>query len=464
MRFKRLARPLATVAIGLGLVGVQLASTGAAGASTHDHHAAYTCSGGNIPAGHYESVIVTGVCYTPSGNVWIEHSLIVKPGALLDAVTPGDPTSGTPVVPATVNVGGNVWVGKGGVLLLGCSPNIACGNPPGISFDHIGGNLTAVGAQGVVLHSVSVEGNVLVWGGGGGAAADTCAAQTPGNPVNTGLEPWSLDASLYFTPVYTDIEDSTIGGNLKIAGLDSCYLATLRTEVWGNAQFINNAFGDPDATEIGSNFIGGFLGCQHNNPAPQYGDGGSAPSIVEHHAYGQCAFSVTMPNPGPLAGGPGINEHISVPAWSLSTYHATYGSTPAFSLPPVTTSSGDTLNANLYNFTLTSTGLSGTGTYDSTKPPGSTGAAILSTTYPDGWTSFEGYLNCACSFGGQTGSVQIRIYGSTSPSGKTFGTFVVASGGALSPGSLSTLAGYGTFTSKGAAAGTLKVTEHVAIT
>jgi len=218
MRLTRLARPLATVAIGLGLVGVQLASTGAAGASTHDHHAAYTCSGGNIPAGHYESVIVTGVCYTPSGNVWIEHSLIVKPGALLDAVTPGDPTSGTPVVPATVNVGGNVWVGKGGVLLLGCSPNIACGNPPGISFDHIGGNLTAVGAQGVVLHSVSVEGNVLVWGGGGGAAADTCAAQTPGNPVNTGLEPWSLDASLYFTPVYTDIEDSSIGGISRSPG------------------------------------------------------------------------------------------------------------------------------------------------------------------------------------------------------------------------------------------------------
>ena len=252
--------------------------------------------------------------------------------------------------------------------------------------------------------------------------------------------------------------------NLKIAGLDSCYLGTLRNEIWGNAQFINNSFGDPDATEIDSNRFDGFLGCQNNTPAPQFGDGGSASNIVEHHAYGQCAFSVTMPNPGPLAGGPGINEHISVPEWSLATYHATYSATTAFSLAPVTTSSGDTLNASISNFTLTSGGLSGSGTYDSTKPIGSTGAVILSTTYPDGWTNFQGYLNCACSFGGQSGNVQIRVYGSTSPSGKTLGTFVVASGGALSPGSLSTLAGDGSFTSKGAAAGTLKIIEHVAIT
>ena len=299
MTITRLARPFATVAIGLGLVVAQLAGASAASASTHGHHAEYTCSGGNIPSGHYESIVVTGLCYIPSGVVWIEHGLVVKPGALLDAVTPGDPTSGAPVVPATVNVRGNVWVDKGAVLLLGCSPAIACGNPPGITLDHVGGDITAVGAQGVVLHSVQVGGNVRILGGGGGTAADTCAVQMPGNPVNAALVPWSQDASLYFTPVYTDIEDSSIAGNVKVVGMDSCYLGFLRNEVWGNAQFVNNSYGDPDATEIGSSFIGGFLGCKNNIPAPQFGDGGAAPSTVGEGAYGQCAFSVQAPNPGP---------------------------------------------------------------------------------------------------------------------------------------------------------------------
>ena len=494
MKIGRVAKTLSTVGVGLGLVAVQFAGAGIASASSrpvtssqghfssggpfshfghrgHHHgrghfdgHGTYVCTSGDIPAGSYKSVTVTGVCYTPSGNVWIKHDLSIAPGALLDAVTPGDPTSGTPVVPATVDVGGNVWVGKGAALLFGCSPNIACSNPPGISYDEIDGNLTADGAQGVVVHSAWIRGNVTLNGGGGGAAADTCNAQDPSKPTDTTLVPWSLDPSLAFTPVYSDFEDTSIGGNLKIMNLDSCWLATLRVQLGGNYTLSGNKMGDPDAMEVGSNVIDGKMSCDANSPAVQFGDGGAAPSVVRHKATGQCDFSVTVPNPSADAGGPGVAEHVSVSAKSLSTSTASYTSTEGAALPPVTTSSGDVINASLDSFVLSGAGLTGSGTYDPTKDPGTTGAAILSTTFPNGWSSFTGFLTCDCSFGGQSGTVAIRVYGTTSPSGATQGTFLVVSGGGLAPGSLSTLAAYGSFTSKGQPDGTLAVTEHAAIT
>src|ERR1700722_1872577 len=111
-------------AVSFVLLGV-LAGANAAGAATAHPSSAYNCSGGNIPPGTYTSIDVTGVCYMPAGNIFVEKNLVVKAGALLDAVTPGDPPA-HPLVPARVLVGGNVSVGHGAVLLLGCSPNISC--------------------------------------------------------------------------------------------------------------------------------------------------------------------------------------------------------------------------------------------------------------------------------------------------------------------------------------------------
>src|ERR1700758_2856628 len=66
---------------------------------------ACACPGGNVPAGTYQSIRVTGVCFMPAGTVAVRGNLTIAPGALLDAVTPGDP-SASPVVPATVLIGG----------------------------------------------------------------------------------------------------------------------------------------------------------------------------------------------------------------------------------------------------------------------------------------------------------------------------------------------------------------------
>jgi hypothetical protein len=440
----------------------------------------YTCYAGTIPPGNYTNLLVAGICYTPFGNVTVKDNVTVAPGALLDAVAPGDPTSGPPVVPATVSVGGNIYVGKGGVLLLGCSPNISCGGAtPGISFDHVRGSIDAFGAQGVVLHSVSVGGNVTVLGGGGGAAADTCNAQPPPPaPPVANLKPWSEDPNLIFTPVYTDVEDSSIGGNYTVNGLDSCWLGSLRNEIGGGTTFIGNTFGDPDAMEVGNNVINGNFTCYQNSPAPQFGEG-AAPDIVAGNGFGQCGFDVVLQNPAQeaiellgLEPAVGVSEHFVVSTRSLGTYYGTHGVTTVGSLGPpaspltypVITQAGDAVIAEVNNFTLSGEGITGTADYTGGPPGQSPGEAFLATAYPDGSASFVAYDNCpACSFDGQTGQVTLRAYGTISPSGFLTGTFIITSSGAvLPPGasapSLTTLTGYGSFSGTGS---TVNLVEHL---
>ena len=403
----------------------------------------YTCTGGNVPPGTYSSIRITGVCYMPAGTIVVRGNLAVAPGALLDAVTPGDPPA-SPVVPATVLIGGNVFVGKGAVLLFGCSPNISCGSPPGISFDRIRGNLTAIGAQGVVVHSASIGGSASLLGGGGGAAAKTCNAQSPGTPPIADLEPWSQDPNLDQTPVYSDFEDSSIGGNLTVAGLTSCWLGSVRNQVRGNGTFGRQHHGrprrhrDPQQShgrqhDLPEQFAGGPVRRRRLGPEP-----GREVGI------GECGFNVVLPNPAPEAGeGPGTPEHIAVSLRSLKTYFGTHTATFVDQAESVKTTSGYTITAVLNDFTLKGTGLTGSGTATPSTLPAPSGDAVLSTVYPDGSSSFIAYDSCdSCSFGGQTGTTTLRFYGTTSANGVTHGTFLVTFGGAVPSGELQTLAGW----------------------
>jgi len=414
----------------------------------------YVCTGSDsfVPPGTYSSMIISGVCYMPAGTITVLGNLDVSPGALLDAVTPGDPGA-VHVVPATVDVGGNINVGTGGVLLLGCSPNISCTDPPGISYDQVDGNLTADGALGVVVHSATIDGNVSLDGGGDGIAGGAACAADPA--------PWSGDANLDGTPVYTDFEDTSIGGNLNISDLESCWLGSLRDQVAGNATFSGNTMGDPDAMEIDNNLIGKDMTCGTNEPAVQYGDSGAAPNMVGQAATGECAFSVILPNPAPEAGeGPGVPTHITVSTGSMATYTGTHTVTKLVGSRSFgVTVSGNTLDAELNDVTLSGTGLTGTINVKPGSTLGSTGESVLMTVFPGGTESFTAYDACNCSFEGQSGGVSIRAYGTVSASGKITGTFLVSGG--LS--GLATLAGYGTFTSAGQATGTLKLSEHLDI-
>jgi hypothetical protein len=62
-----------------------IATAGAASAQPVQTSRTYVCTGGNIPAGTYGSIIVKGVCYMPAGTVVIKHDLIIGPKALLAA-------------------------------------------------------------------------------------------------------------------------------------------------------------------------------------------------------------------------------------------------------------------------------------------------------------------------------------------------------------------------------------------
>ena len=150
----------------------------------------------------------------------------------------------------------------------------------------------------------------------------------------------------------------------------------------------------------------------------------------------------------------------------LKTYFGTHTATPVGpALESVTTEAGNAIVAQLYNFTLKGRGLVGTGTYNGGPPGQSPGEAVLSTVYPNGADSFTAFDNCdKCSFHGQTGSVTLRAYGTTSRKGLTTGTFLITSNGTILPSStsrvpgLATLVGYGTFWGYGA---TVHIIEHL---
>jgi|HubBroStandDraft_1064217.scaffolds.fasta_scaffold02862_4 hypothetical protein len=462
--FARLA--IGAAAALLGPVIAPVLMTSAVSAAPLGGGGPYTCTGGNIHPGTYRSMLITGLCYMKTGTIVIRRDLTVGPGALLDAgASPGDPSS-KPVVTATVRIGGSVFVDKGAVLVLGCGPTLLSICPHGVTFDSIGGNLTAVGALADVVHYTAISGNVTVAGGGGGAAGGANSSGCFNTKVYPIPKPWSEDKALVKqVPEFTVFEDGTVGGNLSVTGVRTCWMGVMRIEVRGSLTYSRNISSDPDGNEVNNNLMGANITCLRDDPATQFGDSSNAPNLAAGHAIGECGFSVVLPNPAPEAGeGPGIPEHLTVRTGSLKTYYGTHTATRLKSSPPVRTESGYTITFALNNIVLAGAGLIG-----STRPPA--GEQVISTVYPNGSKSFFVYDVCKCSLGGQQGVAVIVFYGTTSPHGLTHGTFLFGSGGAVpllsgqkSNGALATLAGWGTFTSAGQRAGTWKLVEHLRIT
>jgi hypothetical protein len=429
--------------------GVVVGTQAAGAAAPTSGAKAYTCDGsggGIVPPGTYRSVNITGVCYVPAGAVTILDNLSIAPGALLDAAaTLGDPVA-SHILPGTVVVDGNVTVGVGAVLALGCSPAGGC---HGVTYDRIGGNLNAVGAQAVLVQAVAIGGNATVLGGGGGVVggpgSNGCFSPKAKIPA-----PWSRDPQLIAppngSPQYTDFEDSTIGGNFKVIGVQSCYVASFRDVVGGNVTFSGNATSDSDGSELATNLVGGNLICQGNAPAVQYGDSGATSNIVSGRAAGECGFNVVLPNGT-------TNEHISVPASRLGTDAGTHRQVSSNTMSLGTTVAGDQLTESMNTVDLQGSGLVG-----KSQPE-----MEVATVHPDGSGSFLAEDPCSCSFHGHQGSVTVEAYGSASASGVVTGRFLIVSGGSANLG-LATLAGWGTFTSVGQRPGTVALVEHLAMT
>ncbi|MGO8981969.1 MAG: hypothetical protein ACLPS1_28960 [Streptosporangiaceae bacterium] len=297
---------LLAVLVALATAGM-LGGAGIASAATAGHgpHGSSVCAGTpkspGVLTGYHRSVLVTGTCVVNAGPAYVRRDVSVAPGGtLLAAFALNDRTGHGS---SSLRVGGNVFVGSGGTLILGCeAAHFACiddpnqKNPTLNSSDSVGASIVASQALGVVVHNSWIGNSVLQSGGGGGV---TC---TPSGPF-----------AQFKSPVYSDYEDNWIGGNLSITGLQSCWLGSLRDKVRGSAQVSWNTMADPDAMEINSNVVLGNLWCTSNSPAVQFGDSMGTPNRVGRFAFGQCGFHVLKPNPAPTSTTPaGPLEHISV--------------------------------------------------------------------------------------------------------------------------------------------------------
>jgi hypothetical protein len=219
-----------------------------------------TCSGGPIAAGAYTSLTVTGNCTFTPGALTISGNLVVAPGAILN-----DHVASSGGV--TVHVGGNVLVGKGGVVGLGNYNPV----PPHTSAV-VDGNVIADQPQTLYLGGMTIHGNLISSGGSG-----------PGRNF--------------------PIKDDRIDGNVILHGWSGLWFGLIRTSVGGNVSIARMAGtqtglpGTPfegilDSTEVVSNTIGGNLICLANTPSAQIGDAageGGGPNTVGGHKLGECA-------------------------------------------------------------------------------------------------------------------------------------------------------------------------------
>jgi hypothetical protein len=235
--------------------------------------AALVCSGGAIAAGTYSSITVTGRCFTPSGTITDTGNLTVKSFALLADVTP------TPnALPATIKVTGNVVVNAYGILLLGCGPHSGCATP---TAGTIGGSLTSVGGSALIVHNETI-GGLVKWDTAGGGRTCDPAKQFNG----TGGAG---------NPLYLDLEDSTVAGNVTVVNSASCWLGVERNNIGGSMSIIRNVMADPDANEILDNHVTGNLACNGNVPAVQFGDSAMhLPNQVHGTAKGECVAPISV--------------------------------------------------------------------------------------------------------------------------------------------------------------------------
>lgn len=225
-------------------------------------------SAGTALSGNHGNLVVTGNAYVAGGtSLNVNGNLTIAPGACLDAFTLG-----------TVKVTGGVYVGKGAILALGCSPGAIGPEPPcgtTTTDDYVGGSILASQPWTMYLTAVTVGGSVSSFGGGPGPTFD----------------PY----------VNFPIKENVIGGDLLVSGWQGAWFGVLRNEVYGDARLINNvgvtvSEGRPDSTEIATNVVQGNLLCYGNSPAAQFGDSGGAPNEVGGFASGQCAFNLMLPD------------------------------------------------------------------------------------------------------------------------------------------------------------------------
>jgi hypothetical protein len=193
-------------------------------------------------------------------------------------------------------------VRAGAVAVLGCIPSsFACRDDPNQNQPTLSSHLT-VGldvrsnlALGVIVHNFSVGGDVIQTGGGGGR---NCTPQ-------------GFFAAVGF-PVFSAYEDGSVGGDVRISSVQSCWMGLARLKVGNTVVMHFNKLADPDAIEILANNIKGNLICRGNSRTWDSSEGAShglfpripEPNTVGRNRMGQCVLSSPTKPGGPHGPGP----------------------------------------------------------------------------------------------------------------------------------------------------------------
>lgn len=253
----RSLRYLATTAVA-GVVGLVAVGSGAVAAGP----GSATCSGGTIAAGTYSRLTVIGVCWFSGGTVTVTGNVVVAPGASLNDHAASPLTA--------IHVGGNVLVGRGGIVGLGTY------NPFAAHDSVVDGNVIANQPLSLYISFTTIHGNLISQGGGGGVTGEFRNFPTKDNIIdgNAVIEGW--------TGGWIGFIRNQVGGNVVFSGNTSVINGLVDPPVPGQV--------DSDSSEIMTNVVSRNLICQGNTPAAQVNpDDGGQPNDVGGQKIGQCA-------------------------------------------------------------------------------------------------------------------------------------------------------------------------------
>lgn len=279
--------------------GIFLAFTPAftsAKTATGPHVCKGTPSKPGVLTGKYASgVDVKGYCYVNAGPAHVIGDLTVEPGSVLIAAFGMNNSK--------LKVTGDLTVDTDSTLVLGCNTtSFPCIDDPNQSAPTLSspgtvtGDLTSSMPLGVIVHSTTIGGDVTQTGGGGG----TSCATPSGGPF-----------AAFQSPVFSDYEDNTVTGNIKVTRVTSCYLGIIRNHV-ENLRVTYDVMGDPDAIEIELNHVKRNLACWHDRQhvwdSSEASQSGLYPrklgrNTVNGKRVGQCVKAGPLTQGGPPAGG-----------------------------------------------------------------------------------------------------------------------------------------------------------------
>ena len=256
----KLVRIAATGSLAVA-AALTLTAAPAMAAGPSDYHKGYTCAGGTIGSGHYGSITVTGMCAVATDAViHVDGKLVVKAGAMLDAQS----------APSTIMVDGDVMAGRGSFLGLGCQPNSThaehpcAASPAGHSTITVKGDVSAWGADTVLLNGITVKGDVTLVGGGGSI-------------------PWA-------------IKNNIVKGSITARDVTADWLGVLFNHVGKNVTLTNITVTDPGdpgrRVFVVRNVIGHNLSCYGLMPGVSGGLFPGEVNTVGHKALGQCSTLV----------------------------------------------------------------------------------------------------------------------------------------------------------------------------